>query len=74
MGIGLIDTLHSATRGRTIALAFALVFVASAVLVWRQHRQHRWDRDVARSLHTTPAVLPVLASPSPAPAPADQRV
>jgi len=42
--------------------------------VWRQHRQHRWDRDVARSLHTTPAVLPVLASPSPAPAPADQRV
>jgi hypothetical protein len=74
VGIGLIDTLHSATRGRTIALAFALVFVASAVLVWRQHRQHRWDRGVARSLHTTPAVLPVPASPSPAPAPADQRV
>ena len=70
VGIGLIDTLHSATRGRTIALAFALVFIGAAVLVWRQHRQRRWDRDVARSLRPTATVLPA----SPAPAPADQHV
>jgi hypothetical protein len=70
VGIGLIDTLHSATRGRTIALAFALVFIGAAVLVWRQHRQHRWDRDVARSLRPASTVLPA----SPAPARADEHV
>jgi hypothetical protein len=69
VGIGLIDTLHSATRGRTIAVAFALVFVGAAILVARQHRQHLWDRDVARSLRTNPAV-----PPPPAPAQADQHV
>jgi hypothetical protein len=69
VGIGLIDMVHSATRGRTIAIAFALVFVGAAVLVGRQYRQHRWDQDVARSLRPTPAVLP-----PPAPVRADQHV
>ena len=50
VGIGLIDAIHSPSRGRLIALGFSVVFAGACWLVWHQRRQHRWDRAVGRSL------------------------
>jgi hypothetical protein len=60
VSIGLIDTIHSPTRGRFLALTFAVITVAAAMLCTQYVRVLRWDRKVHRELRplTTPA-LPV---------------
>jgi uncharacterized membrane protein YccC len=58
VGIGLIDAVHSPSRGRLIALGFGAAFAVACALVWRQRRQHRWDRSVARSLRPIETSLP----------------
>jgi hypothetical protein len=64
VGIGLIDAVHYPSRGRLIALCFGVAFAMACGLVWRQSRQRRWDRSVARSLRPLDAELP---SPSRSP-------
>ena len=63
VAVGLIDAIHAPTRGRLIAVAFALVFVVACWLVWRQERLRRWDRQVARSLRPDDAGLLASAHP-----------
>jgi hypothetical protein len=63
VAIGLIDAVHSASRGRSIALAFAVLLVGAVVLTWRQVVLFRWDRSMQRSL------APAMDSPRAVPAP-----
>ncbi len=42
--IGLLDTVHSPTRGQFVALGFALSAVLAASMTWRAQRLVRWDR------------------------------
>lgn len=60
VSIGLIDTIHSPTRGRFIALTFGVITVAAAMLCTQYVRILRWDRKVRRELH--PLEAPVDAS------------
>jgi hypothetical protein len=62
--IGLIDSIHSASRGRSIAGAFAVLLVGAVALTWRQIVLLRWDRKVRRSLAASDVVdLEALAAP-----------
>jgi hypothetical protein len=76
VGIGLLDTVHSPTRGRLVALAFAVATVLAAYVSWRAHRLGRWDRAQApaapvASLPAEPAATPEasLSAPTPDEAP-----
>jgi hypothetical protein len=60
VAIGLIDSIHSVSRGRSIALAFAVLLVAAVALTWRQVVLLRWDRSVRRSLASS---LGTVATP-----------
>lgn len=55
VAIGLIDATHDPSRGRLIAVAFAVTAVLAAALTWRSMRLALWDRDVRRSLRPLPA-------------------
>jgi hypothetical protein len=55
VAIGLIDATHDPSRGRLIAVAFAVTSVLAAALTWRSLRLALWDRDVHRSLRPLPA-------------------
>jgi hypothetical protein len=48
--IGVLDAVHSASRGRAIAAAFSLLAFGAMVVVFRQMTLMRWDRVVRRSL------------------------
>jgi hypothetical protein len=61
VGIGLIDAVHYPSRGRLIALGFGLAFAMACGLVWRQARQRRWDRSVARSLRPLDVAMPLAS-------------
>jgi len=67
VGIGLIDAVHNPSRGRLIALGFGVAFAMACGLVWRQARQRRWDRSVARALRPLDAAMaaPTAAVPAP---------
>lgn len=66
VAIGLIDSIHSASRGRWIAGAFATLLVGAVALTWRQIVLLRWDRKVRRSLGSSPAVgVEVFGTPAP---------
>lgn len=47
MGIGVIDTVHSSTRGGVLALVFAFTALLACVLAVSQHRLARFGRTVA---------------------------
>lgn len=55
VAIGVLDAIHSASRGRSIALAFGVLLVAAVFLMSRQLQLAAWDRSVRRSLVSTPA-------------------
>jgi len=75
VGIGLIDAVHYPSRGRLIALGFGVAFAIACGLVWRQARQRRWDRSVARSLQPLDVGMPPAAGVAPdASAPASPPV
>jgi hypothetical protein len=63
VSMGLIDTIHSPTRGRFVALAFGVITVVAALMSTYAIRLWRWDRKVRRSLQ--PVAMPRLA-PEPA--------
>lgn len=44
VAIGLIDATHDTTRGRVIALAFAVALLGAAVLCVRQFMLARWEQ------------------------------
>lgn len=46
VAIGLLDAVHSPTRGRLVGLGFALSALLAASMVWRAHRLARWARSV----------------------------
>jgi hypothetical protein len=46
VAIGLIDAAHSATRGRSVALAFAVVGLIAAFVAWRTRRLAKWDEEL----------------------------
>lgn len=54
VAIGVIDSIHSASRGRSIALAFGVLLLGAVFLMWRQLQLAAWDRSVRRSLASTP--------------------
>jgi hypothetical protein len=69
VAIGLIDAVHDPTRGRLIAIAFALVAIGAAVVAARSLRVTWWERNRldgvrARSAH--------IELPAPADAPASE--
>jgi hypothetical protein len=74
VGIGLIDAVHYPSRGRLIALGFGVAFAMACGLVWRQARQRRWDRAVARSLRPLDIAMPPASGVAAAPAPASPPV
>ena len=49
VAIGLLDAVHAATRGRLIALAFAVAFALAAAAAFRARNLHLWDAKVRRS-------------------------
>jgi uncharacterized membrane protein YccC len=63
VAIGLLDAIHSAGRGRTIAAAFGILALGAAVVVWRQIALMRWDKSVRRSIASEPVVA-TLAEPA----------
>ena len=72
VAIGLIDATHDPSRGRLIAVAFAVTATLAAVLTWRSLRLALWDRDVHRSLRPVPTGAHRPRGPADAaPAPAD---
>ncbi|MEZ5215541.1 MAG: hypothetical protein R2715_02850 [Ilumatobacteraceae bacterium] len=71
ISIGLIDAVHAATRGRIIALLFALAASASALIAWRSLRFGRWDR--AAGVVPTAIELPPHDRPTAAPIAAAHR-
>jgi hypothetical protein len=56
VAIGLVDAVHEPTRGRVIALAFAMTLAGSATLLVRSAKLRRWDQTVSRSLRAAPEV------------------
>jgi|SRR5918994_3358131 hypothetical protein len=66
VAIGFIDALHDPTRGRLIALAFALAAVLGAALTARAVPLVLWERHVRRQLAPEPAPEAAAASPAPA--------
>lgn len=56
---GLIDAVHSATRGRLVAAGFTAVCLGATVLALRSVALRRWDRSLAHSLRP---VFPVEAT------------
>lgn len=52
IAIGLLDAVHSPTRGRLVAVGFAAATMLAAVMVWRAWRLARWDPAA-----TAPSVL-----------------
>lgn len=54
ISIGLIDTVHSPSRGRLVALGFGLAAAASAAMAVRLVRLRAWDRTLADA-HRAPA-------------------
>jgi hypothetical protein len=74
VSMGLIDTLHSPTRGRFVALAFGVVTVIAALLSTHAIRLWRWDRRMHRTLRPLDATaaarpMPTVAEPAPPVAP-----
>lgn len=77
VSIGLIDTVHDATRGRLIALGFAVGCALAATATLRVVRLRAWDRQTASSIAPLPAgnelggsvpvEAPSTAEPDPAP-------
>lgn len=74
VSIGLIDAVHSATRGRLVALGFGVAAAVAAIATIRTIRLQRWDRSVAAAVAPDPVAQPA-GSPTPldhlAPGPAD---
>jgi hypothetical protein len=62
VGIGILDSIHSASRGSAIAAAFGVLSVGALFLLWRQVALLRWDREVRRSLGSEP--VEVVAAPA----------
>lgn len=62
--IGLIDALHSPTRGRLVAAGFAIVCLGAIVLALKAMSLRLWDRSLRRSLRP---VTTRLADSAPAP-------
>lgn len=54
VAIGLIDAIHSPTRGALLAVAFGVVAVGGAWLAIRQAAFLRWDRQVRSQLAPVP--------------------
>lgn len=50
MGIGLLDSVHAAERGRWIAVAFGALWLGSLALAVRSIRLLAWDRSLQRSV------------------------
>lgn len=44
VAIGFLDAVHSPTRGRLVALSFALCTMLAASMAWRARRLAGWDR------------------------------
>jgi hypothetical protein len=63
VSMGLIDTIHSPTRGRFVALAFGVVTVVAALLSTHALRSWRWDRRMRAALR--PLEVPSTASAPP---------
>jgi len=56
VAIGFLDAAHDPTRGRLLALGFAVVATGAAVLAARQVALIRWDRAVHAELAPLPAL------------------
>lgn len=64
IGIGLLDAVHSPTRGRLVAVGFAVVTVLAARMTWRTWRLARWDRVLAAaSIDDSETIVPVEERP-----------
>lgn len=68
VAIGLLDAVHSPTRGRFVAVGFALAAVLAALMAWRVQRLGRWRT----SVEATPSPAPP-APELPAQAPVELR-
>ena len=62
VAIGVIDTAHDPTRGRILAVAFALVAAGAAVVAVRQASLVRWDHALAADLAPLPDAAPQPAT------------
>jgi hypothetical protein len=69
VAIGLIDSVHAAERGSIVAVAFAVLSVGAAWLMWRQAQLFLWDRSVRRRLAAAPALPSEAREVTPEPAP-----
>jgi hypothetical protein len=67
VSMGLIDTVHSPTRGRFVALAFGVVMVVAALSCTQYVRMWRWDRTLRREL-PSPRPVPTATPATPTPA------
>ncbi|MGH9113711.1 MAG: hypothetical protein ACRDZN_15645 [Acidimicrobiales bacterium] len=65
MAIGFIDAAHDATRGRLIALGFAVSAVLAALFAGKAARLAAWDRAVRRQFTGTTASMTQLAPTPP---------
>lgn len=55
VAIGLLDAVHSATRGRLLAFAFGVVCLLACWLAARSLALVRWDRSLRATLRGAPA-------------------
>jgi hypothetical protein len=59
VSIGLIDAIHDPTRGRLIAVGFAVVCFGAVALALKARGLRAWDRSLRRSLRSAaPAEFP----------------
>ena len=62
VAIGFIDAVHSPTRGRLVALGFAVAMVLAAAMTWRAHRLRRWDASLTPGATAAPVAPPAAAA------------